>query len=415
MQVGKIKSIFLQVARPVVLLGATAVCCMPQSVNAEDGHWTTTWATAVEDIRSGFWMADGYFPPKPLAQNTCRMFVRTSVGGELVRFRFSNAYGTSPVTINSAHFALAADTDSSATDGDINTDTDTTLKFCGVPGTVIPPGGVVYSDPVKFNLSPLSLVAISIQYGKIADDPVSGHRGSRTTSFFADGKAVSASDMTGAVKKDVWYTLTGIEVMAPMSSKTVIAMGDSITDGNGTLYNYHTRWTDFLATRLAGNAPTEGIGVANMGIGGSGAGMALDRLKRDVLDQGAARWMVIFIGVNDIVYGNAQASSLISSYTDMANQAHAAGLKVYGATITPMGNAANASQKAVRQDVNTWIRTTALSSGIFDGCIDFDATMRDPSNPEFTLPAYRKDDLHMNPTGYEAMADSIDLSLFVDP
>lgn len=415
MYIGKMKSRVVRMVGTAVVLAATTVCCMPQSVRAEDGHWTTTWATAVEDIRSGFWMADGYFPPKPMAHNTYRMFVRTSVGGELVRFRFSNAYGTSPVTINAAHMALAADADSSATDGDIDADTDTALKFRGGASTVIPPGGVVYSDPVKFSLSPLSLVAVSIRYGKIADDPISGHRGSRTTSFFAEGNAVSDDDMAGAVKKDVWYTLTGIEVMAPMSSKAVIAMGDSITDGNGTLYNYHTRWTDFLGTRLVGNAPTEGVGVANMGIGGSGAGMALDRLKRDVLDQRAARWMVIFIGVNDIVYGNAQASSLISTYTDMANQAHAAGLKVYGATITPMGNAANASQKAVRQDVNTWIRTTALSSGIFDGCIDFDATMRDPSNPEFTLPAYRKDDLHMNPTGYEAMADSIDLSLFVDP
>ncbi len=396
------------------LLTATMVLAGPQHVRAEAGHWTTTWATAVEDIRSGFWMADGYFPPKPLAHDTYRMFVRTSLGGELVRFRFSNAYGTSPVVVNSAHVALAADADSSATDGDINPDTDTALKFSGATGTVIPPGGVIYSDPVKFSLSPLSLVAMSIRYGKIADDPISGHRGSRTTSFFAEGDAVSNADMAGAVKKDVWYTLTGIEVMAPLSSKTVVAMGDSITDGNGTLYNYHTRWTDYLATRLSGNAPTAAVGVANMGIGGSGTGMAQDRFERDVLDQSAARWVVIFIGVNDIIYGNAPASSLISAYTDMANQAHAAGMKVYGATITPMGNAANAAQKAVRQTVNTWIRTTAVDQGIFDACIDFDAAMRDPGNPEFTLPAYAKDDLHMNPTGYEAMADSIDLSLFVD-
>ena len=406
----------LGLKKQIAMLALLAVFNM--GARAEDGHWVTTWGTAVEDIRSGFWMANGYFPPLPLENNTMRMFVRTSIGGELFRFRFSNAYGTSPVTINSAHFALAAQSDSSAGIGDIQTETDTVLKFSGAPAVVIPPGGVVYSDPVKYSLPALSVIAVSLQYGEISDDPITGHRGSRTTSFFATGNAVSAADMSAATRKDVWYTLAGIETMAPASGKTLIALGDSITDGNGTTYNYNTRWTDYLAARLGDNAPTAQVGVANMGIGGSGSAMAQERFQRDVLDQSAARWVVVFIGVNDIIYGNASSSYLISAYTDMAAKAHARGLKIYGATITPMCDAATAAQESVRQEVNSWIRTTAMSNGIYDGYIDFDAAMRDPAATTYTLTAYRNngtDDLHMNAAGYEAMADSIDLSLFVDP
>lgn len=226
---------FVRMRRVVFLLVVSIACCTLQNTRAEDGHWTTTWATATENIVSGFWMSTGHFPPKPLKHDTLRMFMRTSVGGELVRVRFSNAFGTSPVTINHAHIALAASVDSSAGDGDIDTGTDTVLKFSGAPGVVIPPGGEVFSDPVKFSLPDLSVVAVSIQYGEIVDDPVTGHRGARTTSFFADGNAVSAADMAGVVEKDVWYTCTGIDVMAPAAGKTVIAIGDSITDGRNAV------------------------------------------------------------------------------------------------------------------------------------------------------------------------------------
>ncbi len=385
---------------------------MTRTCRAEDDHWTTTWATSTENIVSGFWMANGYFPPMSLTNNTVRMFVRTSIGGERVRFRFSNTFGKNPVAINAVHFALTGSVDSSAGDGDIKPGTDTALEFDGRPNVVIPPGETVYSDPVESSLPALSLVAVSIHYGDIESDPISGHRGSRTTSFFAEGNAVSKKDMAGAVKKDVWYTLAGIEVMAPKSSKAVIAMGDSITDGYGTHYNYNTRWTDFLAARLVDNKTTAKVGVVNMGIGGSGVDMAKERFERDVLDQQGAGWVFLFIGVNDIIYGNRPASDLIEAYTEMAKQAHGKGIKVYGATITPMGNAAKAGQEAVRQEVNAWIRTTAVEDGLYDGVIDFDATMHDPENPTFTLPKYATDDLHMNPFGYEAMADSIDLQLF---
>lgn len=410
MLIGKSNAWFCRTAGTLILLATGIACCMQQVARAEDGHWVTTWATATENVTD-----TNYLPPHPLAHNTMRMFVRTSIGGELLRFRFSNAYGQEPVTINAAHAALAANADSSATGGDIDTATDTNLRFGGAPGTVIPPGEEIFTDPVKFSLPALSVVAVSVHYGDIAHSPVTGHRGSRTTSFVEDGNAVSAPDLALAGKRDAWWTLTGIDVMASASGKAVLAMGDSITDGNGTRYNYHTRWTDFLASRLRANEPTAGVGVGNMGIGATGTGQAQTRFRRDVLEQSGARWVIVFIGINDIVYGNRPASYLEEAYTDMANQAQAHGLKIYGATITPAGGAATSGEESVRQQVNTWIRTTAVSSGIFDGVIDFDAAARDPENPAYLLPAYAKDDLHLNPAGYEALADAIDLSLFVEP
>lgn len=395
------------------LLALFGFGCAHPGGGASSTQWVTTWATAAENIVNN----REYSPKAALAHNTYRMFLRTSIGGELVRFRFSNLYGTNSVTINSAHVALAANVDSSATDGSINTKTDTVIKFNGAVDTVIPPGEIVFSDPVKFSLPPLSVVAVSIHYGEIATNPITGHRGSRTTSFFKPGNVVADATMAGASKQDVWYSLVGVEVLAPLSSATIVALGDSITDGNSTRYNYHTRWTDFLATRLSTNPPTAGVGVANMGIGATGVGLARSRFQRDVLDQSGARWIIIFIGVNDI--GADQSTAFVTSaYADMARQARARGFKVYGATVTPIHGNGYYSEKreGIRQEVNSWIKTTAITDGIFDGCIDFSEFVTAPgSAPPALRAAYTRDYLHLNPAGYQALAEGIDLNLFVNP
>lgn len=395
------------------LLASFGFGCAHPGGRAKSAHWVTTWATATENIVNN----PEYSPKAALAHNTYRMFLRASTGGELVRFRFSNLYGTSPVTINSAHVALAANLDSSATDGSINTKTDTVIRFNGSAGTVIPPGEIAFSDPVKFSLPPLSVVAVSIHYGESGSNPITGHRGSRTTSFFKAGNVVADPAMAGATKQDVWYSLVGVEVMAPPSSATIVALGDSITDGNSTRYNYHTRWTDFLATRLSTNPPTAMVGVANMGIGATGVGLAKSRFQRDVLDQSGARWVIIFIGVNDIG-ANQSTAFVTSAYTDMARQARARGLKVYGATVTPFhGNGYySETRERVRQEVNTWIKTTAITDGIFDGCIDFSEFVTAPgSAPPALRAAFTRDYLHLNPAGYQALVEGIDLNLFVNP
>ncbi|MGL1957692.1 MAG: GDSL-type esterase/lipase family protein [Colwellia sp.] len=398
-----------------LLLVVVISCSTTQDTDESTQHWTTSWATATEDIREGFWMSKGHFPPKPLKNDTLRMFMRTSLGGDTLRVKFSNAFGKSPLTIQNVHIAMADQPNSSASNGKIKAETDTVLKFKGNNGITIPAGETIYSDAVDFKLPALSVVAISIHYGDIDEKPITGHRGARTTSFFAKGNVVSKLTMDSAVKKDVWYTATGIEVMASPSSKTIVTMGDSITDGYGTKYNYHTRWTDYLTTRLGENSATINVGMANVGIGGSSSAMGVERFQRDVLDLNAAHWLIIFIGVNDIVYGdNRPAPFVIDNYKAMAKKAHEQGLKVYGATITPMGSHASSEKEAVRQAINNWIRTTAINEGIYDGVIDFDAIVRDPNKPTYMLPAYAVDDLHLNITGYKTLADSVELSLFAE-
>ena len=399
---------------PLMLTILVLIGCQTSRSDKANTQWITTWATATEDIREGFWMAKGHFPPKPLKNDTLRMFMRTSVGGDTIRLKFSNAFGTSPVTIQRAHIAQAASADASATNGAINTHTDSKISFNGQSQVVIAPGATLYSDPLDFALSPLEVVAVSIQYADIEDKPITGHRGARTTSFFATGNRVSEPNMQDAIKKDVWYSLTAIEVKAPQRSATVVAMGDSITDGYGTKYNHHTRWTDYLAERMSQHPDTAHIAMANVGIGGAGAGMSVERFQRDVLDIQGAGWVMIFIGINDIVYGRQiSASDVINHYKKMADMAHANGLKVYGATITPMGShSQDADKEAVRQQINQWIRSTAITSDIYDGFIDFDQVARDPQRPQFLLPAYAVDDLHLNITGYKALADAVELGLF---
>ncbi|NVK57725.1 MAG: GDSL family lipase [Alteromonadaceae bacterium] len=389
-------------------------CAVTPQTHESATSWTTTWATATEDIREGFWMSKGHFPPMPLKDNTLRMFMRTSIGGSTVRVKFSNAFGTTPITIQSAHLAQAKTANASETNGAIDISTDTPLTFSGAATVTIAPGETLYSDQVDFPLTPLEVVAISIHYGNIAQKPITGHRGARTTSFFAEGNTVSSQAMGDVTTKDVWYTATAIEVLAPTAGKTVVAMGDSITDGYGTRYNYHTRWTDYLAERLQNNPDTAAVAMANMGIGGAGAAMSIDRFERDVAQIKGAGWLVIFIGINDIVYGdNRDASYLINQYKEMAELARGQGLAVIGATITPMGDhSKKAGKEATRQAVNNWIRATALQDNIYDSVIDFDKIVRDPKRPAYLLPDYAVDDLHLNITGYQAMADAVDLTLF---
>jgi len=286
---------------------------------------------------------------------------------------------------------------------------------------VIPPGEVVLSDPFEFNLPAITNVAISIYFGNISATTISGHPGSRTTSFIKSGNVVTAANMSGASTTAHWYIITGVEVLADASSKTVVTLGDSITDGRGSTTDGNDRWPDNLAKRLITIAPTAGVAVVNMGLGGNaifgGLGPAtVNRFDRDVLDQSGVRWLIVFEGVNDIggvSDGGALAltTNLITAYTQFANKAHARNIRAYGVTITPFGGNGyyTTAREAARQTVNAWFRTNR----VYDGVIDFDAIVRDPGNPVNLLPAYDTGDhLHLNPTGYRAMADAIDLNLF---
>jgi lysophospholipase L1-like esterase len=397
----------------VAFAGAT------QLLIAADGHWVTTWGTAPQLTEPG------NLPPAPLAHSTLRQFVRPSIGGKQIRLRFSNNYGTNAVNINAARVALAPSS-ASLGNGDIITATEQRVTFRGAPGVVIPRGEVVLSDPIEFNLPALTNVAISIYFGDISATTINGHPGSRTTSFIQASNVISAASLPAASKTKHWYILTGLEVLADNSSKTIAILGDSITDGRGSTDDLNNRWPDVLAARLITNAPTAGVGVANMGIGGNaifgGLGpAAVNRFDRDVLNQSGVRYVIVFEGVNDL--GGASdanapklTTNLINAYTQLATKAKARGLRAYGGTITPFGGSGyyTVAREAARQTINTWFRTNT----VFDGVIDFDAAVRDPADPtKFKAEYYpglnANDWLHLNVLGYKAMADAIDLNLFV--
>ncbi len=407
-----------------MVLIATLGCAQQRAI-AANGHWVGTWGCGPQLTNPG------NTPPVPLAFATLRQFVHTTLGGQHVRVRFSNAYGTNAVFIQSAHIALAAGSLTNLT-GAIDTTTDKALTFRGATSVAIPPGEVVFSDPCDFNLPALTNLAISIYFGNLSSTTINGHPGSRLTSYIQSGNAVSTASMPSATTTVHWYIITGVDVLADGSAKAVVALGDSITDGRGPADNINNRWPDFFAAFLAANALTTNVAVVNMGIGANnvltdnttGGPGAVNRFDRDVLNQSGVRWFIMFEGVNDIGGSSTNmnlatsfATNLIATYSKFANQAHARNMLAYGATITPFGGNAyfdrTGTHEFMRQYVNAWFRTNT----VYDGVIDFDKYVRDLMTQTNFQAAFfagpnANDWLHMNAAGYQTMATNIDLTLF---
>ncbi len=369
--------------------------------------WVGTWVSAQQLTEPG------NLPPSPgLTDNTLRQVIHVTLGGSQLRVQFSNAYGSSPVTINAAHLAV------SKGGSEIEPVTDKALTFHGEPSITIEGGQEVYSDTLDFDVTPLSNLAASVYFGQTSAK-VTGHPGSRTTSYIQSGDTVTATDMDSSVKTNHWYILSGVDLWLDDSYACVVTMGDSLTDGRGSTTNGNDRWPDNLARRLQANPDTAKIGVLNQGIGGNavvfgGLGpTARKRFEHDVIDQNGVRWVIVLNGVNDIGYSGSPkvVDNLIIAYEKFINMAHARGIMAYGVPILPFGGSFYDSEdhEALRQKVNEWIRT----SGKFDAVIDMDAAVRDPANPARLLPAYDTGDhLHLNPAGYQKMAETIDLGLF---
>ena len=393
--------------RTALAVALSLSCDQPGAAAAAE-HWVGTWGCGPQLTEPS------NLPPAPLANSTLRQFVHVTLGGKHLRVRFSNAFGTNSVMMNSVHVALAAGAGSGGS-GSINPATDKALTFHRAPSVTIPPGEAVLSDPLDYDLPPLASLATTIYFGNVSATTITGHPGSRTTSFIQPGDAVSVVSLPTAVKTAHWYIITGIDVVADSSSQAIVILGDSITDGRGSTTDGNNRWPDDLAQRLNTNSPMATVAVLNMGIGGNGlfGGLgpsARARFDRDVLNQSGVRWLIVFEGVNDIGRGTT-AQSLTNAYVQFVDQTHARNLRAFGATITPFGGNGYYTQahEAVRQAVNTWVRT----SGKFDAVIDFDTVVRDPVTLTNLLSAYDTGDgLHLNPAGYQAMANSIDLTLF---
>jgi lysophospholipase L1-like esterase len=350
---------------------------------------------------------------------TLREIVHVSAGGAEVRVRFSNEFGSDPLTLDDAHVAL------SGGGAAIKDGTDHAVTFGGAASVRIAPGAAIYSDAVAMALPPLSDLAISFHIPAQHMRAETYHAFADQENWIADGDVAGSATLASPTKVTSWYFLSGVDVAASEGSFAIVALGDSITDGAHSTVNANSRWPDVLAARLGHEHGLEKVSILNEGIGGNrvlneGFGpSAISRFDRDVLAQNGARYVVVLEGINDIgrLHGfqgpedDITAQQLELGLHQLADAAHEHGLKIIGATLTPYGGAGYFTDKGeqLRAAVNDWIRT----SGTFDGVIDFDQITRDPQNPNRFNPLYDSGDhLHPNDAGYKAMGEGIDLKLF---
>jgi len=393
----------------VAIAWATLLGC--HHVQPAKEYWVGTWGTAPQLVEPQ------NRPPTPgLSGNTLRQIVHVSLDGRQLRLRLSNDFSASPVVITSAHIAT------SVGESAIDPASDRALSFGGKPDVTIPAHGSVVSDVLSFDLQRQANIAITMHFDSVPTD-VTGHPGSRTTSYIQAGDAVTAATLPNAARTDHWYIIQTIDVQRPGASAAVVTLGNSITDGRGSGTNKQNRWPDELARRFYANAATQNVAVLNMGIGGNCVTRAClgpaarARFQRDVLEQSGVRWLIILEGVNDIggardsAAAAAVAVDIVNAFQSMITQAHQRGIRVYGATIMPFGGSFydKPGKESARRFVNQWIR----SSGKFDAVIDLDTATRDPAHPTQLLAAYDTGDhLHPNEAGHHAMAAAIDLRLF---
>lgn len=399
-----------------MLAAAVAFTSQPAGAQAwQNEHWTGTWGTAPAGP-----------PPETSLQTftdqTLRLIVHTSTGGNRVRIRVSNELGAAPLTIGAARIGLRA------TGSDVAPGTDRALTFGGRSFVTIPPGAPALSDPVELNVPALSDLAVSLYLPGTVQATTVHQLALQTNYVSLPGNFTAAPTFPVQRTIQIWPFLTEVDVDSP--GPTIVTLGDSITDGTRSTPDTNNRWPDWLARRLQTERdPVLGLnarfGVVNRGISGNrllanspntlAGRSALERFDRDVLATAGVRYLVILIGINDI--GNSSATSpvtaedLIAGYRQLILRARAKGISVIGATLTPFEGAGYYSpeKEVVRQAVNNWIR----NNDEFDGVIDFDRATRDPSHPTRFLPAYDSGDhLHPNDLGYQAMGNAVPLSLF---
>lgn len=398
-------------------LTTTALLAMSGAASAASApHWVASWQASPQPV----WNADFLFPtlvPATLQDQTFRQAVRVSLGGRRLRVRLSNAYGTRPLRIGAASVAARA--------GAIPQP----LSFGGQPGVLIGPGQEQLSDPLPLATDDRQALQVSVFVPGPATVQTFHWEG-RQTSWIAPGDQSRAQALSAASSTTARLLLTGIDVEADTDARSVVVIGDSITDGATASLDQDQRWTDHLAARLA----ARGIAVVNAGISGGrllrdGMGeSALVRFRRDALDQPAVSSVIVLIGINDISWpGTAFArnqarptlSELQAGYRALAEQARRRGVRIVGATLppfagalpgTPLDDYYQPDKDTLRRQLNAWLRTDSP----FDAVIDLDAALRDPADPSRMAVAYDSGDhLHPGNAGNRAMAEAVDLEILL--
>jgi lysophospholipase L1-like esterase len=401
-------------------------------VNRDGKQWIGTWATAPQPFIPG--------SLQTFRNQSLRLIVHTSAGGTKVRIKISNTYGDGPLLIGGAHIARRTAA------AEIDPRSDRMLKFQTKSSTTVAAGLMVVSDPVEMDVPALSDLAVSLFLPQRTEAKTS-HSMAKQTSYVSPETGDSTAVANFPVAKTIhsWPFLTGVDIEASPGAAAIVAFGSSLTDGDGTTADTNGRWPDVLAERLQKGAGGKAeIGVLNEGIIGNrllhdspkgaddpfGAGLGqagLARFERDVLAQAGVRYVIVGLGINDILFPafpftppneKVSAEDIISGYRQLIARGHRNGVRVIATTNPPFENSAfeglvtafyTSEREAIRQKVNDWIR----SSGEFGGVVDLDAVLRDPSHPTQLLPAYDSGDhLHPNNAGCIAEGNAVPLALF---
>ena len=385
--------------RTIILAAAALLTLCPRAAATAGDGFTGTWATAAE------WTGEGDMPRMSLSGNTLREIIHVSIGGDELQLQLSNEFSREPVEIRQVYVADALDS------CDIDRRTATTLRFGGQTAVTIAPGQTAMSDNFRYRLKPMQRLAITICYGEQVPVNMTSHRGSRTTSFIANGTIAAKKRFTAAERLLHWYNICQLNVRTDGQVKAVAVLGNSITDGRGSTNDMQNRWPDQMAAALLKDQTSHPQAVLNLGIGGNcvvRGGLsepALKRFDRDILGQKGVETLIIFEGTNDIgtsKHSEQTAKEIIEAYQTLIRRAHEGGIKtVVGATITPVKGSSWFSpyHEAARQQVNEWIR----NGGEFDAVIDFDKLTRDPDDQQRLKEALSDDWLHLNAEGYRVM------------
>jgi lysophospholipase L1-like esterase len=397
-------------------------------------RWIGTWATAPQPFMPGSLQS--------FRNQSLRLIVHTSIGGAKVRIKISNTFGDRPLLIGGAHIARRT------VAADIDPISDRTLMFHGRSSIRVAARSMAVSDPVELDVPALSDLTISLFLPKTTE-ATTLHILAMQTNYVSPETGDSTADAKFPVAKTIrsWPFLTGVDVAAAAHGAAVVAFGSSLTDGDGSTLDTNRRWPDVLAERLQnGTDGKTGVAVLNQGIIGNrlltdspreaggpfGAALGqagLVRFEHDVLAQAGVRYVIVGLGINDIVFPGSltpiteriTAESMIAGYRQLIRRAQQKGIRVIGTTNPPFEDAFlvlsetappvtfySPTKEIVRQKVNHWIRT----SGEFDGVLDFDVVLRDPSHPTRLLPIYDSGDhLHPNNAGYIAAGNAIPLAL----
>lgn len=384
----------------------------PSGVRAQQadniiGHWTGTWATAMQTPTRAFMPYNN-----EMTERSVRQIIKVSAGGSVLRLQLSNIFSNSPVEIRSVYIAHALDSFR------IDERSARYLHFNGSERVTVAAGKWVYSDAEHYDLKTDERLAITINYERAPRKPTV-HMGSRTTSYIMKGVTVPQTDFARAFKYEKWFNIAALEVYAA-DVRTFAILGNSITDGKGSVTDHQNRWPDEMSFNLnevygreqqRRDGKRHEYGVLNLGIGNNrvlsvGLGeAAINRFDRDILGQHGVTDVIIFEGINDIGTAHASlsmAQRLIEAYKTMVEKCRQARLRVWLATITPMKGSGYYSVKheICRRIVNEWVRTQRVA----DGYLDFDKLMRDPADEQALRPQWRLgDNLHPNAEGYKEM------------